>query len=119
MGNSFTLTLQLDGLPADAILEVELPAEAQSFALDDLLEWVFPSHEEGQALVQDSFDLEENPDLPEIYESFLAVMEQRRSGFMPDRSDGAIPRRNARGGDCGPLLRRRQSWKLLLVLPCC
>ncbi|MDE2939585.1 MAG: hypothetical protein OXR67_11855 [Chloroflexota bacterium] len=81
MGSSFTITLQLDGLPADAILEVRLPAEALSVALEDLLEWVLPMDEEGQALVQDSFNLEENPDLPEIYESFLVVMEQTRSGL--------------------------------------
>ena len=82
MGSSFTISLQLDGLPADAILEVRLPPEAQGIAPDDLLEWVFPLDEEGQALVQDSFDLEDNPDLPEIYESFLAVMEQSRSGLF-------------------------------------
>ena len=101
MGNSFTLTLQLDGLPPDAILEVELPAKAQSVALEDLLEWVFPSHEESQARVQDSFDLEENPDLPEIYESFLAVMEQRRSGLcridVAELSRGGIHARETPG----------------------
>ena len=81
MGNSFTVSLHLDGLPADAILEVRLSPEAQGSAPYDLLEWVFPLDEEAQALVQDSFDLEENPDLPEIYDALLAVMEQTRSGL--------------------------------------
>lgn len=81
MGKSFTISLQLAGLPADAILEVRLPAEARSVAPDDLLESVFPPDEEGQSFVQETFDLEENPDLPEIYESFLAVMEQWRYGL--------------------------------------
>lgn len=81
MGNCLTISLQLAGLPADAILEVRLPVEWEGLRHDELLEWVFPPDEEGQSVVQESFDLEENPDLPEIYESFLVVIEQSRYGL--------------------------------------
>ena len=75
------ISLQLAGLPADAVLEVRLPPESAGVGFEDLLEWVFPLDEEDQALVHESFDLKENPDLPEIYETFLGVIEQSRAGL--------------------------------------
>ena len=74
-------SLQLAGLPADAILEVRLPVASVGIGLDELLDSIFPLDEEGLTLVQESFDLEENPDLPEIYQSFLMVVEQSRAGL--------------------------------------
>ena len=81
MGNCLTISLQLAGLPADATLEVLLPREAENAGPVELLDWVFPVDEEARFLIQETFDLEENPDLPEIYESFLAVVEQSRAGL--------------------------------------
>lgn len=81
MGDHLTILLQLVGLPADATLEMSLPIEAANLAGPDLLERIFPSYEEARLIIQDSFDLQENPDLPEIYDSFWAVVEQSRSGL--------------------------------------
>ena len=81
MSSYLAISLQLAGLPADAVLEVRLPPDAGNAGPDSLLERIFPFDEEGRSLVQESFNLAENPDLPEIYESFLAVMEQSRFGL--------------------------------------
>ena len=81
MGNHLTFLLQLVGLPADATLEVRLPVEAASLAPHDLLERIFPLEEEALIAIQESFNLDRNPDLPEIYESFWTVVEQSRSGL--------------------------------------
>ena len=81
VGSHFSVSLQLAGLPDDAILEVRLPSEAAGLGQSDLLDWVFPLDEDAQLAIQDSFDLEENPDLPEIYESLSQVMEQARAGL--------------------------------------
>ncbi len=95
MGSLTTFSLQLSGLPADAVLEVQLPHEPGRVGLDDLLERIFPPDEEDQSLVLESFDLKENPDLPEIYESFLAVIEQSRSGLcrieLSDEPASGVP----------------------------
>ena len=81
MGSYLTVSLQLAGLPADAMLEVRLPREAVDVGRDELLDWVFPFDEDDRSVIQEAFDLEENPDLPEIYESFLVVVEQSRAGL--------------------------------------
>ncbi len=81
MGDHLTILLQLVGLPADATLEMSLPIEAANLAGHDLLERIFPTDEEAWLSIQDSFDLQKNPDLPEIYDSFWAVVEQSRSGL--------------------------------------
>lgn len=96
MGNCLTISLRLAGLPADAVLEVRLSTEAEDADPVELLDWVFPVDEEARFLIQETFDLEENPDLPEIYESFLAVMEQSRAGLCrieltAQSSDGVTP----------------------------
>ena len=81
MGDCLTISLRLAGLPADAVLEVLLPRKAVDVGRGELLDWVFPVDEGGQSRIQESFNLEENPDLPEIYESFLMVVEQSRAGL--------------------------------------
>jgi hypothetical protein len=81
VGSYLTFSLKLAGLPADAVLEVRLPSEAGAVAPDDFLEWVFPFDEEGRNILQESFDPADNPDLPEIYDSFLTVVEQSRAGL--------------------------------------
>ncbi len=73
--------MQLAGLPADALLELRLPAEAANLDYGALVDMAFPADEEGRALIQESLDLLDNPDLPEIYESFLLVADQSRAGL--------------------------------------
>jgi len=105
VGNQLTFLLQLAGLPADATMEIRLPPETANLDRHDLLERVFPMDEEALLKIQDSFDLRENPDLPEIYESFWAVVEQSRSGLcrivVSDQPVGEVAMRGT-PGDCVP-----------------
>lgn len=73
--------LTMAGLPEDACLEVDLPVETATLRLSNLLDMVFPEEEESRLALQESFDLYENPDLPEIYDYFTRVMEQSRHGL--------------------------------------
>ena len=73
--------LALQGLPGDAVLEVELPPEGQDFNIGELLEYIFPADDTDRRLIEESLDVAVNPDLPEIYEHFLRVIDQFRSGL--------------------------------------
>ena len=88
-----TLILTLAGLPEDAGLELTLPQDSTGLTVAQLLERVFPADAEAQLLVEESFDRADNPDLPEIYEHFLPVMEQYRRGLC------RLGMRNAAGED--------------------
>lgn len=72
------LELRLSGLPEHAYLEVRLRNAAWSWDLAQLLDEVFPPDGEGQAEVEESFDLYENPDIVEIYRAFTGVLAQFR-----------------------------------------
>ena len=50
-------------------------------SVGSLLEEVFPPGEADRMEVEESFDLRLNPDLPEIYGEFLAVVQQYRAGL--------------------------------------
>ncbi len=78
---STTVTLALDGLPADALLEMDLPDCHSSLTPEELLDRLFPPDEAGQQSVEASLNLARNPDLPEIYGELLAVVEQSRHGL--------------------------------------
>ena len=73
--------LALEGLPGDAVLEFELLAGAAGRSVASLLGEVFPLDEADRMEVEESFDLRLNPDLPEIYVEFLAVVQQYRAGL--------------------------------------
>ena len=79
--STLELTLTLDGLPEDAYLEIALPCDVVNLTIAQLLERVFPADAESQLLVEEAFSLAENPDLPEIYQHFLPVVEQHRRGL--------------------------------------
>ena len=76
-----TLRLALSTLPEDASLELDCPVEALGLTIAALLDEFFPEDVDAQAAVENSFDLRETPDLPEIYSEFLRVIEQRRHGL--------------------------------------
>ncbi|MDE2781132.1 MAG: hypothetical protein OXI91_15875 [Chloroflexota bacterium] len=75
------IELALEGLPPDAVLEFELQEGATGLSLASLLEEVFPRDEAARMEVEESFDLRLNPDVPEIYGEFLAVVRQYRAGL--------------------------------------
>ena len=76
-----TVKMTMAGLPEDACLEMDFPEETAALHIGNLLDIIFPVEEESQLAVQDSFDLDENPDLPEIYDYFLRVVKQFRGGL--------------------------------------
>lgn len=79
--NRLLVVLELEGLPRDASLEFELAAGTSGLTSGALLEQVFPPDPAAQQEVEESFDLQTNPDLPEIYGEFLAVVQQFREGL--------------------------------------
>lgn len=77
----FGLRLTLSSLPDYACLDVYLPRSAASWTVNQLLDHLFPPSEQEQAEIEETFDLAENPDLPEIYQGFVEVISQFRRGF--------------------------------------
>lgn len=77
----FTLRLTLSDLPDYACLDVYLPQTAASWSIGQALDYVLPPDEPEQAAVEETFDLAENPDLPEIYQCFVDVVGQFRMGL--------------------------------------
>ena len=75
------MRITLSNLPDYACLEVCFPQSAASLNVGQLLDRIFPADEQGQAAVEDSFDLSDNPDLPEIYQCFLEIFGQFRLGL--------------------------------------
>lgn len=74
--SSIRVTLRLHGLPEDAAFDLVFPPGSAGLSIIDLLERIFPAEDDEQQVVRESFDLALNPDLPEIYEQFLPVMDQ-------------------------------------------
>ena len=80
-GDPLMISLELAGLPSDAVLEFDLPAADSGITVGAFLDEVFPPDEGSQQELEESFDLQTNPDLPEIYAEFLAVVQQFRHGL--------------------------------------
>lgn len=91
--DGFALRITLSDLPDYACLDVGFPQTAASMNIGQMLDLVFPADEPAQAALEETFDLSENPDLPEIYQCFLEVMGQFRLGLCHlavSGTDGAV-----------------------------
>ena len=80
-GTCLALSVSLSGMPPDAVLEIALPGDYARLSLGQLLDAVFPEDEADQLAVEGMLDVAENPDLPDIYDCFLPVIDQYRSGL--------------------------------------
>lgn len=80
-GAGFALIVSLSGMPPDASLEITLPGDYARLSIGQLLDSVFPEDEVGRVAVEEMLDLVENPDLPDIYDCFLPVLDHYRSGL--------------------------------------
>ena len=78
---ALALSVSLAGLPADAVLQLTWPADCAGQSLDHLLAALFPPEEPARQAIADSLDTAANPDLPDIYDSFLPVFDQHRLGL--------------------------------------
>ena len=78
---ALTLSVSLAGLPADAVLQITLPADCAGPSLAQLLAALFPPEEPARQAIADSLDTAANPDLPDIYDCFLPVFDQYRLGL--------------------------------------
>ena len=78
MTGPFRFSARLDGMADEDALCLMLPPEFGRGTIFQLLERVFPSDEEQQRVVESCFDLQANPDLPEIYGVFLAAVGEWR-----------------------------------------
>lgn len=89
---TLAVSVSLAGLPADAGLELTLPADYAGLAISELLAAIFPPDEVSRAAVEDGLDTAANPDLPDIYDCFLPVLEQYRAGLCELRvTVGGLP----------------------------
>ncbi len=78
---ALALSVSLTGLPADAGLQITLPTDYARLAIGQLLDAIFPPDEPSRAVVVEGLDTAANPDLPDIYDCFLPVLEQYRAGL--------------------------------------
>ena len=78
---ALALSVSLAGLPADAVLQLTLPADCAGHSLAKLLAALFPPEEPARQAIADSLDTAANPDLPDIYDCFLPVFDQYRLGL--------------------------------------
>ena len=89
---TLAVSVSLAGLPVDAGLELTLPADYAGLAIGQLLEAIFPLDELSRAVVEDGLNTAANPDLPDIYDCFLPVLEQYRAGLCELRvTVGGLP----------------------------
>ena len=65
-------------MAAEDCLEVELPPSFAEGSIQELLDRVFPPNDEPQEDIVQRFDLQANPDLPEIHAVLLAVCQEWR-----------------------------------------
>ena len=81
-GWSTTLEVRvsLNGMEPDDALTFALPAEFSGGTMTRLLDHAFPLLDDGRRAMASTFDLRTNPDLPEIYEVFLAAFDDWRKG---------------------------------------
>ena len=78
MTGPFRFSARLDGMADEDVLCLMLPPEFGRGTIFQFLERVFPSDEEQQRVVESWFDLQANPDLPDIYGVFLAAFGEWR-----------------------------------------
>ena len=78
---ALALSVSLAGLPADAVLQLTLPADCVGHSLAQLLAALFPPEEPARQAIAEGLDTAANPDLPDIYDSFLPVFDQYRLGL--------------------------------------
>ena len=79
-GGAFELHVALDGMDPEDGLRIQLPLPSAGTSLSNFLDQVFPEDEEQQQRVTSLLDVRANPDLPDIYDSILAVFDEWRSG---------------------------------------
>ena len=91
-GNAaWELQVSLAGMRPEDALRVLLPPEYAALRVRELVEAVFPDDEEGRSLVEARFDLQENPDLPEIYSVLLDAFGQWRLGHCSLKLTKKLP----------------------------
>lgn len=78
---ALALSVSLAGLPADAVLQLTLPADCARQSLAQLLAALFPPEEPARQTIADRLDTAANPDLPDIYDCFLPVFDQYHRGL--------------------------------------
>ena len=76
-----SLSVSLAGWPADAVLEITLPAADSSLSLAQVLAQLFPEDGNELSALVELLDVAENPDLPDIFDSFLPIFDQHRLGL--------------------------------------
>lgn len=79
--DGLAVSVSLAGLPADAGLQITLLADYARLSIGQLLDTVFPPDEPSRATVAEGLDTAANPDLPDIYDCFLPVLDQYRAGL--------------------------------------
>ena len=75
------LSIALRGAPPDAALQFVFRVEHSCTTFAQLLDAVFPEDESAQGAVEQTLDVQENPDLPDIYDLLLPIIEQHRRGL--------------------------------------
>ena len=75
------LSIALWGAPPDGALQFVFRVEHSCTTFAQLLDAVFPEDESAQEAVEQTLDVQENPDLPEIYDLLLPIIEQHRRGL--------------------------------------
>ena len=93
----FTLQAYLAGMAPDDLIRLELPPECRNLSVSQLLDRAFPESPEERQEIAAQFDpgtcnYRANPDLPEIYNVFLAACEEWRDSRCALRvtsADGA------------------------------
>ena len=75
------LSIALRGASPDAALQLVFRVEHTRTTFAQLLDAVFPEDESAQEAVEGTLDVQENPDLPDIYDLLLPVIEQHRRGL--------------------------------------
>ena len=93
----FTLQAYLAGMAPDDLIRLEMPSEYRRLSLSDLLDRAFPESPEERREIAAQFDprtsnYRANPDLPEIYNVFLAACEEWRDwrcALRATSADGA------------------------------
>ena len=93
----FTLQAYLAGMAPDDLIRLELPPECRNLSVSQLLDRAFPESPEERREIAAQFDpgtsnYRANPDLPEIYNVFLAACEEWRDwrcALRATSADGA------------------------------
>jgi hypothetical protein len=76
----FELRVSLGDMRPEDALRVILPPEQAGLRVWELLDSTFSGDPESRSRVEETFDLRDNPDLPEIYAALLHVFDSRRMG---------------------------------------